>query len=135
MTLAFGAEIIAELQDAKKFGNARVYDTMLRSIRNFVKGKDFPLKQLTYAWLKKYEAFYGIILDPADPYLERNLARLEIRFAERYKCSLKKEIERRELGKPAHKTVLRSQEDNKERLEVVRQLRNLLAQSPKGVYA
>lgn len=58
MTLAFGAEIIAELQEAKKFGNARVYDTMLRSVRNFVKGRDFPLKQLTYAWLKKYEAWY-----------------------------------------------------------------------------
>lgn len=58
MTLAFGGEIISELQEAKKFGNARVYDTMLRSIRTFVKDKDFPLKQLTYAWLKKYEAWY-----------------------------------------------------------------------------
>ncbi|MCB9334312.1 MAG: site-specific integrase [Lewinellaceae bacterium] len=58
MTLAFAEEIIAELQEAKKFGNARVYDTMLRSIRDFVKSRDFPLKQLTYAWLKKYEAWY-----------------------------------------------------------------------------
>jgi integrase/recombinase XerD len=56
--LPFGAEIIAELQEAKKFGNARVYDTMLRSVRDFAKGRDFPLKQLTYAWLKKYEAWY-----------------------------------------------------------------------------
>lgn len=58
MTLAFGEAMIAELQDAKKFGNARVYDTMLRSVRNFVKGRDLPLKQITYAWLKKYEAWY-----------------------------------------------------------------------------
>jgi len=58
MMLAFGAEIIAELQEAQKFGNARVYDTMLRSVRDFAKNKDFPLKQLTYAWLKKYEAWY-----------------------------------------------------------------------------
>lgn len=58
MTLAFGGEIIAELQEAQKFGNARVYDTMLRSVRDFAKDKDFPLKQLTYAWLKKYEAWY-----------------------------------------------------------------------------
>lgn len=58
MTLVFGEEMIAELQDAKKFGNARVYDTMLRSVRNFAKGRDFPLKQITYAWLKKYEAWY-----------------------------------------------------------------------------
>lgn len=58
MTLAFGEAMIAELQDAKKFGNARVYDTMLRSVRNFTKGRDLPLKQITYAWLKKYEAWY-----------------------------------------------------------------------------
>lgn len=58
MTLAFAQEIIAELREAKKFGNARVYTTMFRSIRDFVKSKDFPLKQLTYAWLRKYEAWY-----------------------------------------------------------------------------
>lgn len=58
MTLAFGEAIILELQEAKKFGNARVYDTMLRSVRTFLKGKDIPLKQISFAWLKKYEAWY-----------------------------------------------------------------------------
>lgn len=58
MVLAFGEEMISQLEEAKKFGNARVYDTMLRSVRNFVKGRDFPMKQITFAWLKKYETWY-----------------------------------------------------------------------------
>lgn len=58
MTLAFGEEIIAQLRQAGKHGNARVYDTMLRSVRSFAKDKDFPLKQISYRWLKKYEAWY-----------------------------------------------------------------------------
>lgn len=40
--------------------------------------------------LANKETLYGISLDPADPFLERNLARLEMRFAERYEGSLKK---------------------------------------------
>ncbi len=58
MTLAFTEGMIAQFQEAKRFGNARVYDTMLRSVRNFAKGRDFPLKQITYGWLKKYETWY-----------------------------------------------------------------------------
>ena len=56
--LAFGEEVIAELKEAGKLGNARVYDTMLRSVRTYLKGKDRPFKQITYTWLKKYEAWY-----------------------------------------------------------------------------
>lgn len=58
MVLSFGEEIIQELHDAGKLGNARVYDTMLRSVRTYLKKKDRPLKQITYTWLKKYEAWY-----------------------------------------------------------------------------
>lgn len=58
MMFAFGEEMIAQLKESQKHGNARVYDTMLRSVRSFAKGKDFPMKQVTYAWLKKYEAWY-----------------------------------------------------------------------------
>jgi len=75
-------------------------------------------------------SFYGVRLKKGDPFLERNLARLEMRFEERYECSLKKETERKEMGKPAHKTILRSLEENRSRLEAVRQLRNLFAQIP-----
>jgi integrase/recombinase XerD len=58
MTLAFDMEIIAELKLAERYGNASVYETLRRSISNFTKGKDLPLKQITYAWLKKYEAWF-----------------------------------------------------------------------------
>ena len=56
--MAFGEEIIAQLRQAQKHGNARVYENMVQSVRTFTKGKDLPLKQVTYAWLKKYEAWY-----------------------------------------------------------------------------
>lgn len=58
MLVAYGQDIIDELRLAKKFGNARVYDTMLRSVKAFLRGKDIPLRQVTYSWLKKYEAWY-----------------------------------------------------------------------------
>lgn len=58
MTLTFGEEVMAQLREANKHGNARVYGTMLQSVRTFAKGKDFPMKQITYSWLKKYEAWY-----------------------------------------------------------------------------
>lgn len=52
-----------------------------------------------------------------------------MRFVERYEGSLKKESERREKGKLVHKMILRSLEENKERLEAVRKLRSIFAQS------
>ena len=58
MTLEYFKNIINELEKAKRFGNARVYDLTYRSISNFINGKDFPLKQITFTWLKKYEAWY-----------------------------------------------------------------------------
>lgn len=56
--LAFADTIITELKEAKKVGNANVYKTMRNSIRTYLKEKDIPLKQITYKWLKKYEAWY-----------------------------------------------------------------------------
>jgi len=58
MVIAFGEEIMADLRKARRFGNARAYRTMLRSVKDFEKGKDLPLKRINYAWLKKYEAWY-----------------------------------------------------------------------------
>lgn len=57
-TLAFIKSIIARLREANKYGNAKVYETLERSVRTFVKGRDFLLRQLTYTWLKNYEAWY-----------------------------------------------------------------------------
>ena len=58
MVLAYAQHLINEMNEAKKIGNAEVYKTMRNSIRTFSKEKDFPLKQLSFAWLKKYEAWY-----------------------------------------------------------------------------
>lgn len=78
--------------------------------------------------IESKEQFYGVSLDAADPFLERNLARLEMRFEERYECSLKKETERKEQRKAVHKTVSKSLLENKGRLEAVRELRHYFAQ-------
>lgn len=58
LLISFGNEIIAELRAADKVGNARVYSTMLRSFETFLDDKDKPIKQISYKWLKHYEAWY-----------------------------------------------------------------------------
>jgi integrase len=58
MTLNFFTTVISEMEVSKRFGNARVYNLVSRSITNFTNGLDFPLKHITYTWLKKYEAWY-----------------------------------------------------------------------------
>jgi integrase len=58
LTLQYISLIIKDLEDAKKFGNAKVYTTLLRSISDFVSKKEFPLNQINYKWLKKYEIWY-----------------------------------------------------------------------------
>jgi integrase len=57
-TYQFCQQIITELEDAGKVGNARVYRMLLLTLQSFVGPSDFPLKQITYTWLKKYEAWY-----------------------------------------------------------------------------
>lgn len=69
------------------------------------------------------------MLDQDDPFLERNLARLENRFLRRYMDSVKKRQKRQEEGKPPHKTVLRSIEENRQRLETIRTIRQALLDS------
>ena len=58
MALRFAKEVIEEMKQAGKFGNARVYETMQRSLSAYVKDKDFALRLVSYRWLKKYEAWY-----------------------------------------------------------------------------
>ncbi len=67
--------------------------------------------------------FYGVALDRDNPYLKRNLDRLEKRFRERYYSSLEKKEKREEEGKIAHTSVLKSISDNKKRLLMVKILR------------
>lgn len=77
--------------------------------------------------IKVKAVFYGVRLDKDDPFTERNLARLEMRFKERYEASLEKEERRNEEGKPPHKTVTQSVEDNRARLEAVRRMREFMS--------
>lgn len=56
--LEFCNEVMDEMIQAGKVGNARVYKTVRNSINNFLNEKDIPFRQLTYKWLKKYEAWY-----------------------------------------------------------------------------
>jgi hypothetical protein len=49
-----------------------------------------------------------------------------MRFEERYRASVEKQLRRREDGKPEHQTVLRSMNENKERLETTPILRRIL---------
>lgn len=58
MVLAFCQQVMDEMQQAGKVGNARVYKTMRNSVQTFLRDKDIPFKQITFAWLKKYEAWY-----------------------------------------------------------------------------
>ncbi len=56
--LDFCQQIIDELEQAGKVGNARVYRMLWLSLRRYAGERDFPLLHVTYTWLKKYEAWY-----------------------------------------------------------------------------
>jgi len=71
-------------------------------------------------------------LDATDPFLKKNLARLELRFAERHQASLEKNAKRKEAGRPDHLTILRSIEENRKRLEATQELWRLLGVCPNG---
>jgi len=70
--------------------------------------------------------FYGVKLDGETPFVERNLARLEKRFEERYRASVEKATMRAGEGKSPHQTTLRSLAENKERLEATKRIRQVL---------
>jgi len=55
---------------------------------------------------------------------------LEARFKARYYSSVQKDAKRKKQGKSAHKGILRSIEENRERLETVKQIRTALFRNP-----
>lgn len=57
-TYAFFEEVIAQMKNAGQIGNARVYSMVYNSIKKFGGKQDFPLRQITFRWLKKYESWY-----------------------------------------------------------------------------
>lgn len=72
--------------------------------------------------------FYGVSLDQDNPYLKRNLDRLEKRFRERYSSSLEKKEKRELEGRIAHASVLKSISDNKNRLLMVKVLKRFFTE-------
>lgn len=56
--LGLAKERIDELKASKHFGNARVYETMMRSLETFLKGVDIVFARINYEFLKNYETWY-----------------------------------------------------------------------------
>jgi integrase/recombinase XerD len=56
--IMFCTTIIQENEQKGSVGNAKVYTTLKRSVSNFLKGKDIPMKKVNLKWLKDYEAWY-----------------------------------------------------------------------------
>ena len=65
-------------------------------------------------------------LDANDPFLRRNLNRLEARFRERYYSSVQKDLKRRRKGKDSHQTTIKSIQENRKRLAEVKAIRYAL---------
>jgi predicted DNA binding CopG/RHH family protein len=54
----FTLQIIKELKEQKRIGNARSYTNTLREIKQFRKSKDFTFNELNYSFLEKFETYY-----------------------------------------------------------------------------
>jgi len=54
----FTQKIIDELHNANKFGNEKAYKTVLNSVKDFSKGKDFQMSKINFKWLKDFENFH-----------------------------------------------------------------------------
>jgi len=53
----FGEEIISEMKESGRMGNARVYHDTLNSILRFQRNRQLTFREITYQYLKKYENF------------------------------------------------------------------------------
>lgn len=54
----YAERLIKEMIEAKKYGNARTYDGVMKVLKTFRKDKDFTFNQLNYDLLKKFETYY-----------------------------------------------------------------------------
>lgn len=48
-------ELIDEMEEAQKFGNARAYKSVLGALRNFYRRKSLRFQEVNYSFLKKFE--------------------------------------------------------------------------------
>jgi site-specific recombinase XerD len=53
----FGEEIISEMKESGRMGNARVYHDTLNSILRFQRNRHLTFREITHQYLKKYENF------------------------------------------------------------------------------
>jgi len=63
LIISFFDQHIAELRKANKLGTARWYKSALHAVKEFSKNKndvaiDFPLKNITPTWLRKFDSWY-----------------------------------------------------------------------------
>lgn len=56
--LTYSQKLVDELLAAKKMGNARVYKNVRSTFKTYLKGRDITFEEITYRWLKKYEAYF-----------------------------------------------------------------------------
>ncbi len=55
---SYTEKLIEQLLKARKVGNARVYKNVFGALKNYRNGKDLRFEEITYSFLKEYEAYY-----------------------------------------------------------------------------
>lgn len=55
---SFTEELITNMRKAKQYGNAKVYENVMKVIRSYQKGKDITFEQITYQYILDYETDY-----------------------------------------------------------------------------
>ncbi len=55
---AYTAALVEALQKQNRIGTATYYNNVLREVKNFRNKKDFTFRELTYAFLTKFESYY-----------------------------------------------------------------------------
>ena len=55
---SYTEKLIEQMLKARKVGNARVYKNVFGAFKNYRNGRDLRFEEITYAFLKEYEAYY-----------------------------------------------------------------------------
>ncbi len=54
----YGETLVADLREAKRYGNAECYQFTINILKGFVAKKDLPFNAITYDFLKRFETFH-----------------------------------------------------------------------------
>lgn len=55
---SYAEKLIEQMLSARKVGNARVYRNVLGALRTYRRGRDLRFEEITYNFLKEYEAYF-----------------------------------------------------------------------------